>query len=185
MKENKGRSPWSRVHHRRRHLSRKASSKKTPTRCQAYYRERGYVKAQVGQPELKILEDSQGRQDALRAAADSRHRRAALQDRRGHVLGQHRRQDRRAAAALQGRAGRVVQREDDPEGLREGARGVRQRRLFRVHRRSGLRVPERSEDRRCADGTTGKRRPARPPPRAAGAGPAGRQRRKHRARSST
>ena len=28
-------------------------------KVQAYYRERGYVKAQVGQPELKILEDSQ------------------------------------------------------------------------------------------------------------------------------
>ena len=25
---------------------------------QAYYRERGYVKAQIGQPELKILEDA-------------------------------------------------------------------------------------------------------------------------------
>ena len=27
-------------------------------KVQAYYRERGYVKAQIGQPQLKILEDA-------------------------------------------------------------------------------------------------------------------------------
>ena len=30
-----------------------------------YYQNEGYVRARVGQPELKVLEDSQGRQDAL------------------------------------------------------------------------------------------------------------------------
>ena len=83
----------------------------------------------------------QGRQVALGPAADSGHRRAALQDRRGRLRRQHRRQDRRAAPALQGREGRLVQREEDPEGLREGARGLRQRRLLRVHRRAGYSFP--------------------------------------------
>jgi outer membrane protein insertion porin family len=57
MKENKGRSPW---------IGwitgdgtyKEGKFEEDADKVQAYYRERGYVKAQVGQPELKILEDS-------------------------------------------------------------------------------------------------------------------------------
>jgi outer membrane protein insertion porin family len=57
MKENKGRSPW---------LGwitgdgtyKEGKFEDDADKVQAYYRERGYVKAQIGQPELKILEDS-------------------------------------------------------------------------------------------------------------------------------
>ena len=86
-----------------------------------------------------------GRQDPLGRAADSGHRGAALPHRRDQFLGQHGREDRRAPAAVQAGAGRVVRREEDPQGLREGARGLRHRRLLRVHRRSRVRVPERPE----------------------------------------
>ena len=57
MKENKGRSPW---------IGwitgdgtyKEGKFEEDADKVQAYYRERGYVKAQIGQPELKILEDS-------------------------------------------------------------------------------------------------------------------------------
>ena len=57
MKENKGRSQW---------LGwitgdgtyKEGKFEDDADKVQAYYRERGYVKAQIGQPELKILEDS-------------------------------------------------------------------------------------------------------------------------------
>ena len=57
MKENKGRRHVL-VHHSAPAPTRKTSSKKTPTRSSTYYRDRGYIEARVGQPELKILEDS-------------------------------------------------------------------------------------------------------------------------------
>ena len=38
--------------------TRPTSSKKMPTRWSQYYRDRGYIEARVGQPDLKILEDS-------------------------------------------------------------------------------------------------------------------------------
>jgi outer membrane protein insertion porin family len=58
MKENRGRSQW---------LGwitgdgtfKEGKFEEDADKVQAYYRERGYVKAQIGQPELKILEDSQ------------------------------------------------------------------------------------------------------------------------------
>ncbi len=58
MKENKGRNPW---------LGwitgdgtyKEGKFEEDADKVQAYYRERGYVKAQIGQPQLKILEDSQ------------------------------------------------------------------------------------------------------------------------------
>jgi outer membrane protein insertion porin family len=57
MKENKGRSPW---------IGwitgdgtyKEGKFEEDADKVQAYYRERGYVRAQIGQPELRILEDS-------------------------------------------------------------------------------------------------------------------------------
>ena len=43
-----------------------------------YYQNQGYVRARVGQPELKVAREHQGRQDALDPAADSGHRGPAL-----------------------------------------------------------------------------------------------------------
>ena len=75
-----------------------------------------------------------GQGNALGAAAHSGHRRPALPRRRGQVRRQQGRQDRVPAAALQAEAGRVLLGEERPQGLREGARDLRRRRLLRVHR---------------------------------------------------
>jgi hypothetical protein len=113
-------------------------------KVQAFYRENGYVKAQVGQPELKILEDSQDGKSRWVQLQIPVTEGPALQDWRGQLRRQYRHQDRGAAAAVQGREGRVVQREEDPQGLREGARGLRQRGYFEFTGVPIL-VPERSE----------------------------------------
>ena len=75
---------------------------------------------------------------------------------------QHGRQDRVPAAAVQAEAGRVLQREEDPQGPREGARGLRRRRLLRVHRLSRLQVPRRAEPSRAAGARGARRRRSRP-----------------------
>ena len=54
----------------------------------------------------------EGRQDALGRAADSGHRRAALQGRRAQFAGNTVVEERRAAAAVQVEQGRLLQRED-------------------------------------------------------------------------
>ena len=145
LKENKERGPFRTSSTSRPGSSRssattaptrKRSSTRTPRRVVAYYRDNGYMRANVGVPELKVLERLRGQEDALDRAADSDHRRAALQGRHLRRRRQHRRQDRVPEAAVQDDAGRVLRREADPQGPREGARGLRRRRLLRVHRAS-------------------------------------------------
>ena len=46
------------LHHRARHLPGSRSSRKTPTRIQEHYRNKGYISARIGTPEVKMLEDS-------------------------------------------------------------------------------------------------------------------------------
>ena len=41
---------------------RKRSSRRTPRRSRSYYREKGYVQARIGTPEIKTLEDSQDKE---------------------------------------------------------------------------------------------------------------------------
>ena len=62
----------------------------------AHYRNKGYIEAQVGTPELKTLRGLDGRQDPLDPAAHAGHRGRALQGRRVRLRRQHGRQDRRA-----------------------------------------------------------------------------------------
>ena len=114
-----------------------------------YYRDQGYLRAHVGEPELKVIERLGRQEDPLDRAAHPDHRRAALPGRRLRRRRQHGRQDRGPEAALQADAGRVLQREADPQGAREGAGGVRRRRLLRVHRLPGLQVPRRPRTRTC------------------------------------
>ena len=103
------------------------------------------MKAQVGQPQLKILED----------AKDGRTRFVELQIpvtegpryRIGEVnfAGNTVVKTEGLRPLFKMDEGRLVQREEHSQGLREGARGLRQHRLLRVHRHPRLRVPERSE----------------------------------------
>ena len=60
MKNNKGKTLLV-LHHRRRQLPGSASTRKTPTRCTAFYRDHGYIGARVGDPELRYVEDSADR----------------------------------------------------------------------------------------------------------------------------
>ena len=82
------------------------------------------------------------------------------------VAGQHRRQDRLPEAALQDDAGRVLRREAHPQGPRESARGLRHRRLLRVHRLSRLQVPRRPEPERARGARRAEGARAGKPPRA-------------------
>ena len=168
MKENKGHGHLL-VHHRRAAPTRKTSSTRTPSTIIEYYRDHGYIAAQVGQPRSEGARGLGGRQDPLgRSCSVPVTEGQALQGRRVQLRGQHGRQDRGAAAAVQDRAGRVLQREEDPEGPREGAGGLRRRRLLRVHRLSRSEAPRRSRIR-----PSHRRRPAPAAPAAAEAARAG------------
>ena len=127
------------VHHSAAAPTRKTSSKKTPTRSSTYYRDHGYIEARVGQPELKILEDSKDgktRWVELRIPVTEGR---ALQGRRASSSTATSRQDRRRCGRCSSsRAGEYLQREEDPQGPREGAGGLRQRRLLGVHRLSRI-----------------------------------------------
>ena len=84
-------------------------------------------------------------ENAVGRAEDSDHRGTALQSRQLRGRRQHRCQDRLPEAAVQDELRRVVRREAHPQGPRESTRGVRQRRLLRVHGLPRLQVPRRSE----------------------------------------
>ena len=73
------------------------------------------------------------RPDPLRRTARPGHGGRALPGRRLHVRRQHGHQERRPAGRLQGEARHLLQREEDPEGAREGPRSLRLARLLRVH----------------------------------------------------
>ena len=150
--------------------TRKTSSTRTPRRCIEYYRDQRLHRARsVGQPELKIARGLEGRQDALGRAADPGHRRAALQGRRVRVRPATRSSRPKACGRCSSsNRARLLQREDDPQGLREGAGGLRRRRLLGVHRLS--RSASRATSRTRAD--AGRRRTRLQAPRA--------RRRRHR-----
>ena len=131
----------------------------------AYYRDRGYVEARVGQPELKILEDSKDSKTRLvelriPVTEGERYRIGKLEFEGNKVV-----DDEGAASAVQGQGRGDLQREGDPQGLRKGEGSVRQRRVHGVHGISGSRAA-----RRCgqANGTGNGRGPSGP----AGARPA-------------
>ena len=84
MKENKGPQPLVRLHHRRRHLQGRQVRRRRRHGPGVLPRAR----LRQGADRPAGAEDPRrlrGRQDALRAAADPGHRRAALQDRRGRA----------------------------------------------------------------------------------------------------
>ncbi len=88
-------------------------------------------------------------ENAVGRAADSRHRRTALQGRRVRRGRQHGGEDRFPQAALQAQNRRVLRRKAHPEGPRESARSVRHRRVLRVHGIPRLQVPRRPQPERA------------------------------------
>ena len=110
MKENKPKGILV-VHHRRRHLQgSQVRGGRRPGR--RVLPNEGYVRARVGQPELKVLENTKDGKTRWIAAAHSGHRGPALPGRRASTFdGNTRRQERGAAAALQDEAGEWYSRE--------------------------------------------------------------------------
>ena len=135
-----------------------------------YYRDTATSRAQVGQPELKILEDSKDGKTRWVAAADPGHRGAALQGRQVQVRGQHGRQGRGAAAAVQGR------RRASTTARRRSGRASRRRRRSTAPAATtsspAIRIsqPPRRSGARPADGAGPPRRRRRSAAPACGAG---------------
>jgi outer membrane protein insertion porin family len=134
----------------------------------AYYRDHGYLRANVGVPDLKVIRGFRRQENAVGRTAHPDHRGAALQGRHLRRRRQHRRQDRIPEAAVQAEVGRLLRREADSQRPREGARDVRHRRLLRVHRIPRLQVPrrpqpERARGARGAQGGLNAKEPPGPP----------------------
>ena len=138
-----------------------------------YYRNKGYIAARVGQPEIKILEDSDDKETRWVELQHPDRRGPALPRRRLHVRRQQGHQDRVPRAALQAEEGRLVLRQADSQRPDQGARDVRQRRLLRVHRLPGSRTARRGRgpggrpgraDRQRHDAHEGRRAVLRQPP---------------------
>ena len=177
MKENKAQR-LLRVHHRRRHLQGREVRRRRRERRRATTATRATSRRRSASPDLKILEDDEGRQDALGAAAGAGHRGRPLPGSASSTFDGNTVVKAEALRPLfKIEAGRVLQREEDPEGPREGARGLRRRRLLRVHRlsRSEAARPA-AADGNGADGRAGPHRP--PPPSRRASRPADRRRRR-------
>ena len=110
-------------------------------KVEGYYREQGYIQARLGTPEIKTLEDSKDgetRWVQLRVPVTEGHRYRVGER---HLRRQQGRRHEVPAAAVQAEDRRVLLREGRPQGVRESARGLRRRRLLRVHRLPGHEVP--------------------------------------------
>ncbi len=98
-----------------------------------HYRDEGYIAARVGQPQLKILEDeNDGRtrwvELTVPISEGAQYKVGAVTFEGNTVV-----KSELLGAAVQAEARRHLQRQRRPQGLREGARAVRCRRLLRVH----------------------------------------------------
>ncbi len=108
---------------------------------QSYYRNEGYVQAQVGQPEIKVLEDArdgktQWIQLRVPITEGRRHRVGAFAIDGNTVV-----KSEALAPLFKVRGRRLVQREGRSRRPDQGARDLRRRRLHGVHRISGFELP--------------------------------------------
>ena len=86
-----------------------------------YYRDHGYISAVVGQPEVRVLEDSEdGKTRWIRTPHPGR-RGPPLSGRRLQVRRQHRGPERCPGADVRHPLGRILRPEQDPQGVPEGA----------------------------------------------------------------
>ena len=134
-----------------------------------YYRERGYVKAQVGQPELKILEDSKDGKTRfielqIPVTEGQRYKIGEVTFSGNTVV-----KSEGLRPLFKLNKGDCYNEKFDPQGIRKGQGAVRQRRLLGVHRAiPDLAFPQRPARRTAtADGDGNGTAPVRPPPPAA------------------
>ena len=86
-----------------------------------FYRDNGYIRANVGVPELKVIADSEDKKTRWIELRSPDHGRAALQGRHVRRGRQHGRQIRLPGAAVQNEAGRVLRGEEYPQRPGKGA----------------------------------------------------------------
>ncbi len=133
-------------------------------KVQAYYRDRGYITTQVGNPEVRTLETAKDGSVRFIQLRDSRLRGAALQDRQVRLRREQGGQARGAAHALQGQGRRVTPR-------RTSARAWKSRAKSTAPSATGS-----SPAIRCSSGSTSRIR--RPPPKSRPPRPRSRRRRR-------
>ncbi len=131
MKSNKSEWMWSWVTGRGTYQA--AKFEEDADLIVEHYRNEGYVMARVGQPELRYVNDSTDRRTRyvelrVPVTEGERYRVGDL-----HLRRQHGHQERRPAGRLPGQAGHLLQREEDTEVARQGARSLRLARVLRVH----------------------------------------------------
>ena len=139
------------VDHRQGHLQREASSTKTPKRSSSTTATRATSRARVGQPEIKILEDSDDKETRwveLNIPIDEgpRYRVGKFKFDGNKII-----KTEFLAPFFKLKTGRLVLGQADSQRPGQGARGVRQPRLLRVHRLPGSRAGRRGRgpDRRA------------------------------------
>ena len=127
-----------------------------------FYRENGYIRANVGVPEQKFLSDSSDgktRWIELRIpVTEGRRYKVGDVEFTGNTIIK----TEYLKPLFKLNTGRLLQREERAQGHGEGARGVRRRRLLGIHRLPRLQVPRRPESGRGA-GAPGARRAGRAP----------------------
>ena len=126
------------VHHRRRHLQGSEVRGRRRHRSSSTTSNEGYVQARVGQPELKVLEDTKDgktRWIQLRIPVTEGPR-----YRVGEFASTATRwsRARRCGRSSRSRPGEWYSEKDVRDGLQEGAGDLRRRRLHGVHRRSRI-----------------------------------------------
>ena len=120
-----------------RQLPGRRSTRRTPTRSSAYYRDHGYIARARRRPRAALRRGLGRPQDALGHAADPGRRGRALPGRPScRSRATRSSSPRRCGGLFKVQAGRLVQRQGHPEGLREGARPVRRGRLLPVQPRA-------------------------------------------------
>ena len=133
-----------------------------------YYRDRGYIRAQVGEPELKVLGDSDDKKTRwveLRIPVTEGHRyRVGSFDVAGNTVVK----TEALKPLFKLKTGEYYSEKRHPQGLREGAGGLRHRRLHGVHRlsrtTSSATTRTRPSPRRPRRSARPKRRRRRTPP---------------------
>ena len=101
-----------------------------------YYRDHGYITRERRRARAQGHRRFGRQEDAVDRAADSGHRGPRYKVGSFDVAGNTVVKTDYLKPLFKTEAGRVLRREEDPQGPREGARGLRRRRLLRVHRLS-------------------------------------------------
>ena len=133
MKNNKGQGPLL-LHHRRAAPTRKAKFEEDADKVVAYYRDHGYISARVSaSPSSATSRTRPTGRTRWVELRDPGHRGRAVPGRRPSSFDGNKVVKSEALRPLfKVKDGRLVQRQGDPEGLREGARTLRRRRLLPV-----------------------------------------------------